>query len=85
MQAGQGQAGRHSMRTADVRRSSGGLGAADLLDHERQELRRDQSEGLRIAYVAATRARDLLVVPAVGDGTYEGGWVNPLNDAIYPP
>ena len=33
---------------------------------------------MRLAYVAATRARDLLVVPAVGDEPYEGGWVSPL-------
>ena len=37
-----------------------------------------------MAYVAATRARDLLVIPAVGDGPYESGWVAPLNEAIYP-
>ena len=37
------------------------------------------AEGVRLAYVAATRARDLLVVPAVGDEPYEGGWVSPLN------
>jgi hypothetical protein len=34
--------------------------------------------------VAATRARDLLVVGAVGDGPWEGGWVSPLNAALYP-
>jgi ATP-dependent exoDNAse (exonuclease V) beta subunit len=36
-----------------------------------------------VAYVAATRARDLLVVPAVGD-TERNGWVSPLNKALYP-
>ena len=41
------------------------------------------AEGVRVAYVAATRARDLLVVPAVGDGELDG-WVAPLNKAIYP-
>ena len=30
-----------------------------------------------------TRARDLLVVPAIGDGKQEG-WLSPLNRAIYP-
>src|SRR4029434_9000031 len=35
--------------------------------------------------VAASRARDLLVVPAVGDEAYTEGWVSPLNGAIYPP
>ncbi len=57
----------------------------DLLDHEAEEVERDRHEGVRLAYVAATRARDLLVVPAVGDGPYEGGWLDPLNAAIYPP
>ena len=39
---------------------------------------------MRLAYVAATRARDLLVVPAVGDEEREG-WIEPLNRGIYPP
>ena len=38
------------------------------------ELARDRAEGVRVAYVAATRARDLLVVPAVGDDPFAGGW-----------
>jgi ATP-dependent exoDNAse (exonuclease V) beta subunit len=46
---------------------------------------RDQAEGVRLAYVAATRARDLLVVPALGDEPWEGGWISPLNRALYPP
>jgi ATP-dependent exoDNAse (exonuclease V) beta subunit len=63
----------------------GGWSPLDLLEHEGQEIARDESEGVRIAYVAATRARDLLVVPAVGDAAYERGWVGALNRAIYPP
>jgi ATP-dependent helicase/nuclease subunit A len=55
----------------------------DLLEHEQEESQRDLAEAVRVAYVAATRARDLLVVPAVGDGPYEG-WLAPLNPAIYP-
>jgi ATP-dependent helicase/nuclease subunit A len=55
----------------------------ELLDHEEQESARDEAEGVRVAYVAATRARDLLVIPAVGDGPSEG-WLSPLNKAIYP-
>ncbi len=35
--------------------------------------------------MAATRARDLLVVPAIGDEPYTEGWIAPLNSAIYPP
>jgi ATP-dependent exoDNAse (exonuclease V) beta subunit len=55
----------------------------ELMENRETELRREESEGVRLAYVAATRARDLLVVPAVGDGPQEG-WVSPLNPAIYP-
>ena len=62
----------------------GGCAPADLLQHEDEELRRDEAEGTRVAYVAATRARDLLVVPAVGDAEREG-WIQPLNTAVYPP
>jgi ATP-dependent exoDNAse (exonuclease V) beta subunit len=61
-----------------------GCAPADLLVHENEELLRDEAEGVRVAYVAATRARDLLVVPAVGDEEREG-WVQPLNTAVYPP
>ncbi|MBM3772395.1 MAG: ATP-dependent deoxyribonuclease subunit A [Acidimicrobiia bacterium] len=57
----------------------------ELHDHEAEEVARDEAEGVRLAYVAATRARDLLVVPAVGDEPFEGGWVSPLNRALYPP
>jgi ATP-dependent exoDNAse (exonuclease V) beta subunit len=57
----------------------------DLLEHNEQEAKRDDAEGVRLAYVAATRARDILVVPAVGDGPYQDGWVRPLNRALYPP
>ncbi len=57
----------------------------ELVDNEPQEKAREQAEGVRVAYVAATRARDLLVVPAVGDEAFpDGGWLSPLNKAIYP-
>ena len=45
----------------------GGWAPIDLLLHGSEEAERDRAEGQRLAYVAATRARDLLVVPAVGD------------------
>jgi ATP-dependent exoDNAse (exonuclease V) beta subunit len=61
-----------------------GCSPFELLAHEAEELQRDKAEGVRIAYVAATRARDLLVVPAIGDGEKEG-WIQPMNRAIYPP
>jgi hypothetical protein len=69
----------------------GGWQPWDLLDHETDELARDRAEGVRIAYVAATRARDLLVVPAVGDDPFAAGWqaasdgwVSPVHAAVYP-
>ncbi|HEV8037602.1 MAG TPA: UvrD-helicase domain-containing protein [Bryobacteraceae bacterium] len=56
----------------------------ELRDDESEERLRERAEGVRVAYVAATRARDLLVVPAVGDQEMDG-WLGPLNKAIYPP
>ena len=61
-----------------------GLSPQELLDANEIEDRREEAEGVRVAYVAATRARDLLVVPAVGDAQRKG-WVQCLNDAVYPP
>ncbi|RPH57311.1 MAG: ATP-dependent deoxyribonuclease subunit A, partial [Acidobacteria bacterium] len=61
-----------------------GCSPFDLVQHEPDELQRDRAEGVRVAYVAATRARDLLVIPAVGDEEREG-WIEPMNRAIYPP
>jgi ATP-dependent helicase/nuclease subunit A len=63
----------------------GGWAPHELHDHEAEEVARDEAEGVRLAYVAATRARDLLVVPALGDAPWEGGWFSPLNRALYPP
>jgi ATP-dependent exoDNAse (exonuclease V) beta subunit len=63
----------------------GGWAPLDLLLHGAEEAARDRAEGQRLAYVAATRARDVLVVPAVGDEVYDGGWLDPLMPAIYPP
>ena len=55
----------------------------ELIEHESVERARDYAEGIRVAYVAATRARDLLVVPTVGTEERDG-WLQPLNKAIYP-
>jgi ATP-dependent helicase/nuclease subunit A len=63
----------------------GGWAPIDLLLHDPEEAARDKTEAERLAYVAATRARDVLVIPAIGDGPYEGGWLDPLLPAIYPP
>ena len=55
----------------------------ELLEHREEVRRRDREEGVRLAYVAATRARDLLVVPVVGDEPFEG-WLSVLDPVIYP-
>jgi ATP-dependent helicase/nuclease subunit A len=60
-----------------------GCAPDDLVRQGPLELERDRAEGVRIAYVAATRARDLLVIPAVGDEERDG-WLEPLNAAVYP-
>lgn len=57
----------------------------ELRDHAADEAAADEDEALRVAYVAATRARDLLVVATVGEGERDGGWLSPLNEALYPP
>jgi len=63
----------------------GGWAPHELHEHEQEEVARDEAEGVRLAYVAATRAKDLLVVPALGDEPWDGGWISPLNSALYPP
>jgi ATP-dependent exoDNAse (exonuclease V) beta subunit len=55
----------------------------ELHEHEAEERLRERAEGVRVAYVAATRARDLLVIPSIGDEPLDG-WLGPLNKAIYP-
>jgi ATP-dependent exoDNAse (exonuclease V) beta subunit len=70
-----------------------GWSPGELLEHQEEEVGCDVAEGVRIAYVAATRARDLLVVPSLGDGPMSADnnfspsstWIMPLNSAVYPP
>ncbi len=68
-----------------------GSAPVELLEAQEEEYRRESEEGVRIAYVAATRARDLLVVPAIGDPPGQGGevaldnsWLSALERGIYP-
>jgi ATP-dependent exoDNAse (exonuclease V) beta subunit len=56
----------------------------ELHEHGAEEMVREGEEATRVLYVAATRARDLLVVPALGDGCYEG-WLGALTPVLYPP
>ena len=56
----------------------------ELSEAADEELRRDQAEAVRVAYVAATRARDILIAPVCGDGPIEG-WLDVLKPVLYPP
>jgi ATP-dependent helicase/nuclease subunit A len=61
-----------------------GSSPIELLEVADEELNRDQAEAIRVAYVAATRARDLLIAPACGDQPIEG-WLGVLDPVLYPP
>ncbi len=60
-----------------------GCAPRELQEHATGEHRRDEEEAIRLLYVAATRARDLIVVPAVGDGECDG-WLARLSPVVYP-
>jgi ATP-dependent exoDNAse (exonuclease V) beta subunit len=60
-----------------------GCAPPDLLDHREAEHEADAAEAVRLAYVAATRARDVLVVPVVGDEPVEG-WLDVLDPVVQP-
>src|SRR5207302_11148569 len=75
-------------RWVDAERALGavrlvGCPPPELVEHAEEERARDREEAARVVYVAATRARDLLVVPAVGDGRQDG-WLAGLNPVVYP-
>ena len=56
----------------------------EVQENAEEEMRIEKEEAARVLYVAATRARDLLVVCGVGDHPYEG-WLATLNPVLYPP
>ncbi|HLI78461.1 MAG TPA: 3'-5' exonuclease, partial [Candidatus Binataceae bacterium] len=60
-----------------------GYAPVELLVNSEEEEKRERAEAVRVLYVAVTRARDLLVVPGVGDEEREG-WLQGLSPAIYP-
>ncbi len=60
-----------------------GCAPRELLEQASEEHRRDAEEATRVLYVAATRARDLLIVPVVGDRPHDG-WLAKLSPALYP-
>lgn len=61
-----------------------GCSPPELLEHADEETQRDLEEAARVLYVAATRARDLLVVSTIGDIRYDEKWLSALNPAIFP-
>lgn len=65
-----------------------GAAPRELVDRRAELLEQDREEWIRLLYVATTRARDLLVVPVVGDADENGrrldGWLAPLDEVVYP-
>ena len=63
----------------------------ELAEQASMEAARENAEAMRLTYVAATRARDLLVVPYVGDDLgrevywLPNSWLAPLAAALVPP
>ncbi len=57
----------------------------ELHEHGDDVREADTAERARLLYVAATRARELLVVPGLGDGMPKKWWISPLNPVVYPP
>ena len=60
-----------------------GCAPIELLEAADEEVERERAEGVRVAYVAATRAQDLIVLPACGDRPIPG-WLEALSPLIYP-
>ncbi|HYQ88040.1 MAG TPA: UvrD-helicase domain-containing protein [Candidatus Binatia bacterium] len=60
-----------------------GCTPAELREHGAEELALDGEEAVRLLYVASTRARDILVVPVIGDERRES-WLQALWPAVYP-
>lgn len=60
-----------------------GCSPVELLEATAEELKRDNDEAVRLAYVAATRAQDLLVLPVCGDEPIDG-WLQVMEPTLYP-
>lgn len=61
-----------------------GCTPSELREHSQEESESERNEAVRLLYVAATRARDVLVVPVIGDERREG-WLAALHPAVHPP
>jgi len=65
-------------------RAIAGCAPRELTENAAASIDLEEAEVVRLAYVAATRAQDLLVLPVIGDGPYTEGWLDPMNRALYP-
>lgn len=63
-----------------------GAAPKELLERREEILQQDREEAHRLLYVATTRARELLVLPVIGDDRDEetDGWLDPLASVLYP-
>ncbi len=63
-----------------------GASPKELLERREEVLRQDKEESIRLLYVATTRARELLVLPVVGDEREDttNGWLEELSPVLYP-
>lgn len=57
---------------------------SELREHEVDAIARDNEEALRLSYVAATRAKDLLVVPVCSEKQWKDTWTEVLATSLYP-
>jgi len=55
----------------------------ELTEQRERVCAHDEAEVQRLAYVATTRAKELLVIPTVGEGRIDG-WIDLLSAAVYP-
>lgn len=65
-------------------REIAGFAPSELRAHADEANALERAEALRLLYVAATRARDVLVVATVGHGEIEDSWMGPLARALVP-
>ena len=62
-----------------------GVAPLELAENEELVRRREINETARLAYVASTRARDLLIVPVAASGGLKAdSWIASLDHALYP-
>ncbi len=61
-----------------------GLEPREVRAHREASMAREREEEDRLLYVAATRARDALVIPA-GLGSTISGWLRPLEESLRAP